>query len=192
MKQATLILALLGAILLAGCGVRDTTSQTTFNNGSGDQPFKPITHLSHRSVVSNYFAGDLAGDGCSHDQDRLTTFTFATGSQPTYMQSSPDGTLTFVNNTGSNSISSLNNNLEAIKGTISLGGCDPELRYLQRQQFRLCRRSQLLQRPSPESSRRNQPLQSHRRQLEHRHSVPLRALSRHGPRPEASARLYIR
>ena len=38
------------------------------------------------------------------------------------MQSSPDGTLTFVNNTGANSISSFNNNLEAVKATISLGG----------------------------------------------------------------------
>ena len=33
-------------------------------------------------------------------QDRLTTFTFAVGSRPTYLQPSPDGTLTFVNNTG--------------------------------------------------------------------------------------------
>jgi hypothetical protein len=55
-------------------------------------------------------------------EDRLTTYSFATGSEPTYMQASPDGTLTFVNNTGSNSISSLNNNLEAVKGTIQLGG----------------------------------------------------------------------
>jgi hypothetical protein len=38
------------------------------------------------------------------------------------MQSSPDGTLTLVNNTGSNSISSFNNNLEAVKATINLGG----------------------------------------------------------------------
>ena len=55
-------------------------------------------------------------------QDRLTTFTFATGTLPTYMQSSPDGTLTLVNNTGANSISSFNNNLEAVKATINLGG----------------------------------------------------------------------
>ena len=38
------------------------------------------------------------------------------------MQSSPDGTLTLVNNTGANSISSFNNNLEAVKATIDLGG----------------------------------------------------------------------
>jgi len=112
--------ALLGALLLAGCGNSDTTSQTNFNNGSGDQPFKPTTHLKHRSVVSNYYAGDLQVMDAT--QDRLTTFTFATGSEPTYLQSSPDGTLTFVNNTGSNSISSLNNNLESVKGTINLGG----------------------------------------------------------------------
>ncbi len=120
MKQATLILALLGAILLAGCGIADTTSQTDFNNGSGDQPFKPITHLYHRSVVSNYYAGDLQVMDAT--EDRLTSYSFKTGAQPTYMQPSPDGTLTFVYNKGSNSISSLNNSLEAVKGTINLGG----------------------------------------------------------------------
>jgi len=120
LKQATLIIALMGAILLAGCGNGDTTSQSTFNNGSGDQPFKPTTHLSHRSVVSNYFAGQLQVMDAS--QDRLTAFTFGVGSLPTYLQSSPDGTLTFVNNTGSNTISSLNNNLESVKATIQLSG----------------------------------------------------------------------
>ncbi len=120
MKQARLILALLGAMLMAGCGSSDTTSQSTFNNGSGDQPFKPVTRLLHRSVVSNYFSGDLQVMDAA--QDRLTAFSFKSGSQPTYLQPSPDGTLTFVNNVGSNSISSLNNNLEAVKGTINLGG----------------------------------------------------------------------
>ncbi len=120
MKQATLIIALMGAILLAGCGNGDTTSQSTFNNGSGDQPFKPTTHLSHRSVVTNYFAGQIQIMDAS--QDRLTNFTIGVGAQPTYLQSSPDGTLTFINNTGSNSISSLNNNLESIKATIQLSG----------------------------------------------------------------------
>ncbi len=117
MKQATLIIALLGAIVLAGCGGNgDTTSQTTFNNGSGNQPYKPTTHLSHRSLVSNYYSGALQVVDAT--QDRLTTYSFAVGAQPTYMQSSPDGTLTFVNNTGANSISSLNNITGAIKGTI--------------------------------------------------------------------------
>ncbi len=120
MKQARLILGLLGAMLLAGCGTSNTTSQSTFNNGSGDQPFKPITHLLHRSLVSNYFAGSLQVVDAT--QDRLTSFAFKSGSQPTYLQPSPDGTLTFVNNVGSNSISSLNNNLEEVKGTIDLGG----------------------------------------------------------------------
>ena len=72
MKQATLIFALLGAMVLAGCGNGDTTSQTTFNNGSGDQPFKPTTHLSHRSLVTNYYAGDLQVMDAT--QDRLTTY----------------------------------------------------------------------------------------------------------------------
>ncbi len=121
MKQATLILALLGAIILAGCGGNgDTTSQTTYNNGSGDQPFKPKTRLSHRAIVSNYFAGAL--DVMDTTQDRLTTFTFAVGSQPTYLQPSPDGTLTLVNNTASNTISSFNNDQEAVKATVQLGG----------------------------------------------------------------------
>jgi hypothetical protein len=115
-----MFLALLGAIILAGCGNGDTTSQSSFNNGSGNQPFKPTTHLSHRSVVSNSFAGQLQVMDAT--QDRLTTTSFATGSQPTHLQSSPDGTLTFVNNSGSNSISSLNNNLEAVKATINLSG----------------------------------------------------------------------
>jgi DNA-binding beta-propeller fold protein YncE len=121
LKQATLFIALLGAILLAGCGGNgDTTTQSSFNNGSGDQPFKPTTHLSHRSLVTNFYAGQL--QVMDTLQDRLTTFTFAVGTQPTYMQPSPDGTLTFVNNTGSNSISSFNNNLESVKATIALGG----------------------------------------------------------------------
>jgi hypothetical protein len=115
-----MIFALLGAIMLAGCGNSDTTSQTTFNNGSGDQPFKPTTHLSHRSLVTNYFAGQLQVMDAT--QDRLTTYTFAVGTLPTYLQSSPDGTLTLVNNTGSSSLTSFNNNLEAVKATINLGG----------------------------------------------------------------------
>jgi hypothetical protein len=116
-----MILALLGAIVLAGCGGNgNTTSQSTFNNGSGDQPFKPATHLSHRSLVSNYYAGKLQVMDAT--QDRLTTYTFAVGAQPTYLQPSPDGTLTMVNNTGSSSLSSFNNNMEAVKATINLGG----------------------------------------------------------------------
>ena len=94
LKQATLILALLGAILLAGCGSSDHTNQTDFctpgedcSNGSGKQPFKPTTHLLHRSLVSNYYGGDLVVMDAS--QDRLTTYTFAVGTQPTYMQPSP-------------------------------------------------------------------------------------------------------
>jgi len=121
LKQATLIFALLGAIVLAGCGGNgDTTSQTDYNNGSGDQPFKPTTHLSHRSVVSNSYAGSLQVVDAT--QDRLTTYTFAIGAKPTYIQSSPDGLYTFVNNTGSNSISTLDNNQEKIRATIQLGG----------------------------------------------------------------------
>jgi hypothetical protein len=116
-----MFIALLGSILLAGCGGNgDTTSQSSFNNGSGDQPFKPTTHLSHRSVVTNYSSGVL--QVMDTTQNRLTTYTFTVGSEPTYLQSSPDGTLTLVNNSGSNSLSSLNNNLEAIKATINLGG----------------------------------------------------------------------
>jgi DNA-binding beta-propeller fold protein YncE len=116
-----MFIALMGGSLLAGCGGNgDTTSQTTFNNGSGNQPFKPTTHLSHRSLVTNFYASDLAVMDTT--QDRLTSYTFATGSQPTYMQPSPDGTLTFVNNTGSNTISSFNNNTEAVKGSIALSG----------------------------------------------------------------------
>jgi len=52
-----MFLALSGAMLLAGCGGNgDTTGQTTYNNGSGNQPFKPKTHLSHRALVTNYYA----------------------------------------------------------------------------------------------------------------------------------------
>lgn len=121
MKQVTLIIALLGAIVLAGCGGNgDTTSQTSFNNGSGNQPFKPISHLSHRSLVTNTFGGALQVMDAT--QDRLTNFTFTVGGQPTYMQATPDGTLTLVNNSGTNSLSSLNNNLEAVKATVALGG----------------------------------------------------------------------
>jgi hypothetical protein len=71
-------------------------------------------------LVTNYTTGVL--QVIDTYQDRLTSYTFTVGSEPTYMQSSPDGTLTFVNNTGSQSLSSLNNNLEAVKATISLGG----------------------------------------------------------------------
>jgi hypothetical protein len=121
LKQATLIIALLGAIVLAGCGGNgDTTSQTTFNNGSGEQPYKPTTHLAHRALVSNYYSGKLQVVDAL--EDKLTSYSFTVGSGPTYMQPSPDGTLTFVNNTESFTISSLNNTLEVIKGTIPLGG----------------------------------------------------------------------
>jgi hypothetical protein len=107
--------------VLAGCGGNgDTTSQTDFNNGSGDQPFKPTTHLSHRSLVTNLYAAQLQVMDAT--QNRLTTTTFAVGVQPTYMQSSPDGTLTLVNNSGGNSLSSFDNNEEKVKATVNLGG----------------------------------------------------------------------
>jgi hypothetical protein len=120
LKHATLILALLGTIVLAACGNSDTTSQTDYNNGTGDQPFKPVTHLNHRSVISNYYAGDLQVMDAS--QDRLTTTTFATGAMPTYLQPSPDGLYILVNDTGSNAISTLDSYQEKIRATIALGG----------------------------------------------------------------------
>ena len=121
LKQATFIIALLGAIVLAGCGgSNNSTGQSNYNCGSGDQPYKPTTHLKHRSLVTNYYAGNMEVVDATKDQ--LTSFSFAVGSQPTYMQLSPDGTLTFTNNTGSNSISSFNNFQEAVKATILLGG----------------------------------------------------------------------
>jgi hypothetical protein len=121
LKRALIFLALSGAILLTACGGNgDTTSQSTFNNGSGNQPYKPTTHLSHRALITNYYAGDMAVMDAT--QNRLTSYTFSTGSLPTYMQSSPDGTLTLVNNTGSNSLSSFNNNTESVKASVSLGG----------------------------------------------------------------------
>ena len=120
LKRAILFFALLYACLLAGCGNGDTTSQGSYNNGSGDQPYKPVTHLSHRAVVSNHYTGNLAV--MDSTENRLTTYTFAVGSQPTYMQLSPDTTLTLVNDTGSEAISSLNNLQESVKGTISLSG----------------------------------------------------------------------
>ena len=130
LKRATLILALLGAIVLVGCRINDTTSQTNYstpgcgNNATSPQicnePYKPKTHLKHRALVSNYYAGVL--DVMDPTEDRLTAFTFGVGSGPTYLQPSPDGLLTLVNNTESNSISSFNNIEEAVKGTIQLGG----------------------------------------------------------------------
>jgi hypothetical protein len=121
LKQARLIFALMGALLLAGCGgTSDHTSQSTFNNGSGNQPYKPTTHLSYRSLVTNYYAGYMIA--VDTYLNKVTNFTFSVGTQPTTMQSSTDGTLTFINNTGSGTISSFNNNLEAVKGTVSLGG----------------------------------------------------------------------
>jgi hypothetical protein len=108
-------------MLLAGCGGNgDTTGQTTYNNGSGNQPFKPKTHLSHRALVTNYYANAMQVMDAT--ENRLTATTFATGTQPTYMQPSPDGTLTFTNNIGTSNISSFNNNQEAVAATISLGG----------------------------------------------------------------------
>jgi hypothetical protein len=115
-----LFFALLGAIILAGCGSSDTTSRTSYNPGTGDEPYKPVTRLNHRTLATNYYAGQLQVIDAT--QDRLTTFTFATGAQPTYMQSSPDGTLTLVNNTGAYTLSSLNNTQEKVKGTVQLGG----------------------------------------------------------------------
>jgi YVTN family beta-propeller protein len=120
LKKASLFLALFGAVILAGCGSSDTTSQSSYNNGTGNLPYKPTTHLSHRTLVSNYYAGALQVVDAT--QDRLTAYTFATGTQPTRMQASPDGTLIFVINSGSNTISSLNNYQEAVKANIQLGG----------------------------------------------------------------------
>jgi len=121
LKKAFCILALLGATFLAGCGggSKDITSQSDFNNGSGDQPFKPTTHLNYRSLVTNYYAGVL--QVMDAYQNRLTPYTFTAGTEPTYMQLSPDGTLTLVNNTGSGTLTSFNNQTEASK-TINLGG----------------------------------------------------------------------
>ena len=117
-----MLLALVGAVFSAGCGgcSGDTTCQSDFNNGTGDQPFKPTTHLSYRSIVTNYYAGAL--NVVDAYKDRLTTYSFTVGTQPTYMQSSPDGTLTLVNNTGSGTISSFDNRQEAVKATIILQG----------------------------------------------------------------------
>jgi len=107
--------------LLVGCGGNgNTTSQSTYNNGSGDQPYKPITHLSHRSLVSNLYTGQL--EVMETTKDKLTAYTFTVGRQPTYMQSSPDGWLTFINNSGSNTISSFDNYQETVKATIELSG----------------------------------------------------------------------
>jgi hypothetical protein len=106
---------------MAGCGGNgDTTGRSTYNCGSGNEPYKPNTHLTHRSLVTNYYANDMQVVDAT--QDRLTSYTISVGTQPTYMQPSPDGTLTFTNNTGSHSISSFNNNQEAVKANVPLGG----------------------------------------------------------------------
>ncbi len=120
MKRVLCFIALLGAALAAGCGNSDTTSQTKYNTGSGNEPYKPTTHLLHRAIVTNYYNSVL--NVMDATQDRLTSYTFAVGSQPTTMQSSPDGTLTLVNNTGANTLSSFNNKQEVVKGAVALGG----------------------------------------------------------------------
>jgi YVTN family beta-propeller protein len=120
LKQATLqfswIVILLIAIATTGCG----NNQATFNQGSGNQPLKPVTRLDHRVLVTNYYAGML--DVVDAVKIQLTPFTFAVGSAPTTMLSSPDKTLTLVNNSGSNSLSTFDNRTEAVKATIPLGG----------------------------------------------------------------------
>jgi DNA-binding beta-propeller fold protein YncE len=113
-------LTLLGAIVLAGCG---GNSQATYNNGSGNQPLKPKTHLQHRAIVSNYETSLLDVVDVDASKNLLTSYVFPVGTAPTYLQPSPDGTLTFVNNTGSSTISSFNNNQEAVLATIVL--CPP-------------------------------------------------------------------
>jgi len=98
LKKAFCLLALAGAILLAGCGgVHDGVTNSTFNNGSGNQPFKPVSHLSFRSIVTNYYVGSL--DFVDALQNRVTTAQLPVGQQPTYLQPSLDGTLIFINNT---------------------------------------------------------------------------------------------
>ena len=134
MKQATSKLAcalvLAGALILTGCSTSnsgggiadngDTTSQTSCATPSGAVPCRTTTHLLHRSLVSNYFAGAL--NIVDATQNRVTSFAFKVGAQPTTLQPSPDGTLTLVNNTGSNTLSSFNNLEEAVKATVQLGG----------------------------------------------------------------------
>jgi hypothetical protein len=119
----------LGAIFLAGCAAGgttsiedngDTTSQTSCATPSGNVPCRTTTHLLHRSLVSNYFLGALSVVDAT--QNRGTSFAFKVGSQPTYLQPSPDGSLTLVNNTGSNTLSSFNNLQEVVKATVQLGG----------------------------------------------------------------------
>ena len=115
-------------MILTGCsnqntGIKDngdTTSQTSCSTASGKVSCRTTTHLLHRSIVSNYFAGAL--DVVDTTQNRATSFAFPVGLQPTYLQPSPDSTLTLVNNTGSNTLSSFNNLAEAVKATIDLGG----------------------------------------------------------------------
>ena len=118
-------------MILTGCGTRnsgikdngDTTSQTSCSTASGNVPCRTTTHLLHRSIVSNYFAGAL--DVVDATQNRATSFAFTVGGRdahPTYLQPSPDGTLTLVNNTGLSTLSSFNNLQEAVKATIQLGG----------------------------------------------------------------------
>ena len=123
-------LALLGAMIVTGCANRntgiadngDTTSQTSCKTPSGNVPCRTTTHLLHRALVSNYFAGAL--DVVDATQNRVTGFEFKVGDRPTYLQLSPDvtHTLTLVNNTGSSSLSSFNNLQESVKATIQLGG----------------------------------------------------------------------
>ena len=123
------VLALLGIIILTGCSTGgttsiadngDTTSQTSCATPSGNVPCRTTTHLRHRALVSNFFAGAL--NVVDATQNRTTSFAFKVGTQPTYLQPSPDTTLTLVNNTGSNTLSSFNNLEESVKATIQLGG----------------------------------------------------------------------
>lgn len=107
---------------MAGCGGNgDTTGKTSYNPGSGSEPYKPKSHLTHRAIVSNFEVDVL--NMVDATKNRITNFTFSVGSgaAPTYLQTTPDATLTLVNNTGLGTLSSFNNIQEKVGATIQLG-----------------------------------------------------------------------
>lgn len=120
MKRATCILALTGALLLTGCGAfhnGDTTENSTYNDGTGSQPYKPVTHLSHRALITNYYSGQL--DVLDTYYSKLTSYTFTVGTEPTNMFSTYDGYYTVVVNGGAGSLSTFDNRGEKIRGTVT-------------------------------------------------------------------------
>ncbi|HVP65124.1 MAG TPA: hypothetical protein VMT82_09520, partial [candidate division Zixibacteria bacterium] len=105
MKKAFLVLLLGGACVWSACG-----------GGSGSSN-KPQSGLKHRVFVTNYYAGTI--NILNADEDKVSTSSQNVGANPTTINTSPDGKTSLIYNSGSPSVSVIDNATEGVTFTIS-------------------------------------------------------------------------